>query len=286
MGAHWSAGPNGTDPKQSRDELKKIPYDALSMKWARSSSIGHPHRHDSHRHVDVYGPLFLRYLHATRVANVTHLGVSNESIGMFLDFFPRAHIWGVDEHRIPPEVQEAHDSEKGRVHLHGGQKIRSHSLPKLLGLADRSMNLVVGDSTAQDPLTQEQTFMAWWPVVKIEGYYIMEDTSWNRTSGQLELYNAPPVTAEVRHILRHNRVRIFDSAYGHRNASDGFRASPEFMHNPEGHRSRVMVVQKVNVTREGLFQMHPGVPGSPAGDAKVRGPPLKSGGSKAGRPRR
>ena len=128
--------------------------------------------HDDHKYVDVYESIFgpLRF----STVNFTEIGVAmGQSLQMWHDYFPNAHVWGVDIHPLVIKAAKKLFAQQPRVHILAANSKSNVKVPAL-GLAPESMDIVIDDAL-HEQWANEIALEHFWPLVKPGGFYIIED---------------------------------------------------------------------------------------------------------------
>jgi hypothetical protein len=138
------------------------------MKLAR---LGFKHGTDKHRHkfdgvnyMNVYHQYFLPL--RERVFNVLELGVlDGGSLKVWRDYFPNAHVWGVD---INPNVPRDHGE---RIHVIVGSQTDPLTLCQV---QPNELDIIIDDgSHVVDHMIESLRLL--WPRVASRGLYVIED---------------------------------------------------------------------------------------------------------------
>merc|ERR1712087_551812 len=131
--------------------------------------------HDDHKYVDMYEMLFgsIRYT----ATNITEVGVATgQSLQVWHDYFPRAHIWGLDL-KTKKTVREVLHSPPWAPRMHileGSSQARKDIIR--VGLANDSMDIIIDDGEHTFAGNQ-RTLLALWPALRAGGYFCIEDVS-------------------------------------------------------------------------------------------------------------
>lgn len=139
----------------------------------------------SHGYLALYNILFSQI--ASGVVNMTEVGLqTGGSALMWMDYFPNAHLYGVDIHtppalrqRLGPKIAEGrmtllqHDSTEC-VRMCGSVCECVSPLASEGRFAEGSMDIVLDDG-AHTEATQQATLVNLWPFVRPGGYYLVED---------------------------------------------------------------------------------------------------------------
>ena len=125
---------------------------------------------DEHGYVSLYAMLFDSMRAVAR--NVTEIGVaSGVSLQVWNDYFPQAHIWGIDIKLIGKAIARARPLE--RVHLLAGSQLDS-KFTTTHRLANMSMDIVIDDGLHRFEENMA-TMATFFDLVRPGGYYIVED---------------------------------------------------------------------------------------------------------------
>ena len=227
--------------------------------------------HDDHKYVDVYESIFgpLRF----STVNFTEIGVAmGQSLQMWHDYFPNAHVWGVDIHPLVIKAAKKLFAQQPRVHILAANSKSNVKVPAL-GLAPESMDIVIDDGDHFPP-AMERTLLAWWRYVKPGGFYLIEDIAtganmngqrYGHARGAKRKPGYPPgfsplihnvsfLLPEVLDILQGADAYFSDTLIGHR-AYDALRVSARCcMRDRVDHNSHVLVLRKRIVPRQRLVQ--------------------------------
>lgn len=209
---------------------------------------------DDHNYVAVYSAL-LSPMRAT-LRNLTELGIaSGQSVQLWHDFFPNAHIWGIDpmvstHHQHPrlrhtSEQLHKHFAGVDRVHLFDASAYSAES-PARLGIAPATMDVVIDDAQ-HDQQSIETALAIWWPTVRPGGYYVVEDLQWSGQKREPLLLDLLETAArpETREILEGHHAFYIDTAIGHRNWSHWAQMTGrQFVRSRHLHNSHLLVVQR------------------------------------------
>lgn len=176
---------------------------------------------DDHKYVDLYMTLFdpIR----STVRNVTEFGAAHgQSMVLWRDYFPNAHVWGIDrgqpykhflEHFMRAPVAQ------GFKRLSWGQfdaydETALARFAEQQGWANESMDIVIDDAL-HDFKHPQMLLKRMWRFVKPGGYYIIEDVGPNKPDQ--DWLNEDTATATVAKILRESTTFYADTLFGHRN---------------------------------------------------------------------
>ena len=168
----------------------------------------------SHGYLALYSMLFGRM--TDNVANMTEVGLEHGgSAMMWMDFFPKAHLYGIDidpspalRKRLQRRIGE------GRMTL---LKLDS-TLPSARIFSPLSMDIVLDDG-AHSAETQQATLVNLWPAVRPGGFYLVEDVL-------VDYATLPPRNASLRKLRRH--------------------AQPSFVHLPTKYREQSLEILRRN----------------------------------------
>lgn len=223
--------------------------------------------HDDHKYTDVYESLFGPLRLTTR--NVTEIGIAlGQGLQVWHDYFPHAHIWGVDVQ--PSCVAHARKlfAASPRAHmLRANSKSGRVDVAKL-GLAPESMDVVIDDGDHFPP-AMLSTLLAWWKYVRPGGLYVIEDLATGaNANGQSYaskgrarafpagfaplVHNATWLSAqrpEAAAILRDHDSFFVDPLVGHRAYAALLRAQRCCMLDRLSHNSHLLVIRKRPASR-------------------------------------
>ena len=212
--------------------------------------------HDDHKYVDLYASLFDPI--KDRVSNMTEIGLAQgQSLQVWHDYFPNAHIWGVDIHK--GVIKHAVDLFKGdpRMHFLLANSRSQQSISKFR-LANKSMDIIIDDGDHY-PVVMQKTLIKWWPYLRPGGLYIIEDiaTGANPTGqryggrGPFYRHGASPLThnasflsAETTKILREHDCYLVDTLVGHRAFETVRKALGVWMLDDVDHNSHLLVIRR------------------------------------------
>lgn len=164
-----------------------------------------------HRYTNVYSSLFDN--ERLRILNVSEAGVlRGSSAHMWLDFFPKAHIFAMDvnfrQYREHPNHKQA---ESHRLHLlkccNTQADIEQHRL------VPDSMDVVIDDAGVHSLALQEVLFPLLWPLVRPGGWYIIEDVDPQR-GGLSFTQNHSRLSPLLQRVLETQRAYMVDSTPG------------------------------------------------------------------------
>lgn len=224
------------------------------------------------RYVDLYASLFDPIRESTRA--IAEVGVAlGQSLQVWHAYFPNAIIWGIEWPELDPRLVKVASGLGSRVHV---RKLNSQSAAHVqsLGLLNESLDIVIDDAE-HTPFGNERTLLAWWPLVKPGGLYLIEDVATGARLDAQPFYNRVVYDGEkpnARHAynpLVHNATtlspaakRIFDehdsyfvdTAPGHRAWDEFTGALRRFSSHLPGrrvyardrlnHNSHVLVLRK------------------------------------------
>ena len=129
--------------------------------------------HDDHKYTDLYAMLFAPL--RTHARNITEIGIAaGQSLWLWNDYFPQAHIWGIDI--APNQLREQRPAFKAnapRVHLLLGD-VTNPSEVESFGFSLESMDVIIDDGPHSSG-PNERILVNMWPYLKPGGYYCVED---------------------------------------------------------------------------------------------------------------
>ena len=219
--------------------------------------------HDDHKYTDLYHALFEP--RRDRVTNITEIGIAlGQSLQVWHDYFERAHVWGVDIH--PKVISHARRmfSDKPRVHiLHANSK--SPQQVEALGLAPSSMDIIIDDGDHYPPV-MEKTLHRWWPYLRPNGYYCIEDVATGANAkgqryggrpgafffpdGSAPLvHNATYVSAATLKLFAEHDLFFVDTHVGHRAHEQVRKALGLWMKDRVNHNGHILVIRKRHAPR-------------------------------------
>lgn len=214
--------------------------------------------HDDHNYVDLYDML----LDSKRlqIVNMTEIGIAaGQSLQMWRDYFPSAHIWGVDPY-IWPVV-------RNRIvgpHIHAIRAdSQNASSISNSGLSPETMDLIVDDGE-HSPMGNMLTLENMWTLLKPGGLYFIEDVSTGhnrrRHDGILPLKQKKHVgfsplvhdptmwTTKVKTIFQQNHVFFADTMMAQRDFDALYknmrRHGGGYVRSRIDHNSHVIVLRK------------------------------------------
>ena len=129
--------------------------------------------HDDHKYTDLYAMLFAPLRNTAQ--NITEIGIAaGQSLWLWNDYFPHAHIWGID---IAPnqlrQQRPAFTANAPRVHLLLGD-VTNPSEVESFGFSPESMDVIIDDGPHSSG-PNERILVNMWPYLKLGGYYCVED---------------------------------------------------------------------------------------------------------------
>lgn len=129
--------------------------------------------HDDHKYTDLYAMLFAPLRNTAQ--NITEIGIAaGQSLWLWNDYFPQAHIWGID---IAPnqlrQQRPAFTANAPRVHLLLGD-VTNPSEVESFGFSPESMDVIIDDGPHSSG-PNERILVNMWPYLKPGGYYCVED---------------------------------------------------------------------------------------------------------------
>ena len=129
--------------------------------------------HDDHKYTDLYAMLFAPLRNTAR--NITEIGIATgQSLRLWNDYFPQAHIWGIDVNPKQLLAQGvAFTANAPRVHLLLGE-VTKPSEVESLGFSLESMDVIIDDGPHSSG-PNERILVNMWPYLKPGGYYCVED---------------------------------------------------------------------------------------------------------------
>lgn len=212
--------------------------------------------HDDHKYTDLYNALFEP--RRDQVKNITEIGIAlGQSLQVWHEYFPNAHVWGVDIH--PLVIKRARRMFSGwpRVHV---LRANSKSLKdvSLLGLDRASMDIIIDDGDHYPPV-MEKTLHQWWPFLRPGGFYCVEDVATGANAkGQRYggrgpffppgaaplVHNATYISAATQQLFYENDVFFVDTHVGHRSHDYVRRALGLWMKDRVNHISHILVIRK------------------------------------------
>ena len=129
--------------------------------------------HDDHKYTDLYAMLFAPLRNTAQ--NITEIGIAaGQSLWLWNDYFPQAHIWGIDVVRHQLRKQRpAFTANAPRVHLLLAD-VTNASEVESFGFSPESMDVIVDDGPHSSG-PNERILVNMWPYLKPGGYYCVED---------------------------------------------------------------------------------------------------------------
>ncbi len=224
--------------------------------------------HDDHKYVDFYSSIFepLR----DSVVNMTEIGIAaGQSLQVWHDYFPNAHIYGIDISIYQSAVQTM--GQLKRVTMKRGNSL-DEGLGARLHFAPASMDIIIDDGQ-HTPFPQAKTLEGFWRYLRPGGYYIMEDVMTGaNTRGNYNVANTkgrggplgvPGTTPLVhnrswwppllRRIYEEHDAYIVDTLPGHRNFQEFKRQTnakgTRWMEDEVNHNSHLLVIRKRTAPR-------------------------------------
>ena len=166
-----------------------------------------------HRYTNYYSTLFDED-RREQVLNVTEAGIlRGSSVHMWVDYFPRANVWGldVDMHHYREHPNHRTAEHQARMHLllccKSQEDVAKHRL------VSGSMDLVIDDAGLHSLALQEMLFPLLWPLVKPGGYYVIEDVDPQR-GGLAFTENHSGLSPLLRSVLETHSAFMVDSTPG------------------------------------------------------------------------
>ena len=213
---------------------------------------------DDHKFVDLYGMMFDPIRESVR--NITEVGIAyGLSLEMWNDYFPNAHVWGIDA-GLAPFVRKRFRS-RPSVHLLVADSTDCSKVDAL-GFANESMDVIIDDGPHWAD-ANEVLLNCMWRTLRPGGLYFVEDvqtgTGADRTQrrfhagqaipkdkfGLAALVHYPTLQSEgVRRILEENDCFLADTAVGHRAWDRYLQATPTATYDRANHNSHVLVIRK------------------------------------------
>jgi len=204
-----------------------------------------------HRYTNFYGSMLGD--HRDRILNVTEAGVrSGASIRLWLDLFPKAHVWGLDvswkEYRDHVNHLRNHDP---RLHL--ATCCRNQLDVDGARLVPNSMDLVIEDAGNHDLALQTLLFPLLWPLVRLGGYYVIEDVD-DQRGGLQFTQNHSGLHPTIQRILENNYAFMVDSTPGMTESQwkmwqEAGQRRPvgglHWVHSRSVHNSHLLVIRRV-----------------------------------------
>jgi len=216
--------------------------------------------HAEHKYTDLYSMLFEAKRTTTR--NVTEIGIYRaRSVRVWAEYFPRAHVWGIDLPSGQRGMAKRYVENCSRVTLRYGDS-RNPAVPAGFGFAKESMDIIIDDGDHLQP-SNARTLEAWWPYLRPGGIYCVEDVSTganhkNRYGGgdMAPAGHAPLVHDErlwstaVQRIFAEHDSFFADTLIGHNSYGRYARVKGHLMHKDRvSHLSHVLVLRKRLVPR-------------------------------------
>ena len=191
------------------------------------------------------------------LCNVTEVGVlKGASLLMWAEYFPRAHIFGIDN--FPSHIAAQRLSNESRIHLLKTSS-QKPNVPEKFGLADESMDLVIDDGD-HAPEGINKTIAALWRLVRPGGLYVIEDVATGADArakychgpgckrarpGYASVVHEP--TPVMREIYDNNDVFFADTLVGmdfHKSEFIHNQTKRRFMHDQVDHNGHLVVIRK------------------------------------------
>ena len=215
---------------------------------------------DHHGYVQLYSMLFDHM--RDQPLNVTEVGISTgKSIRMWHEYFPRAHIYGIDKWKSSQASKL--EAELGRrVHLFFNANSMSPGTLDELSFRPGSMDVVIDDGD-HVPLSNARTLVNLWPLVKPGGIYIIEDVTtgansdghymnrtkmpWERSGYSWLAHNGSLAgrLRGVRDIYESNDVFLADTLVGNRDWKNYLRRHEgAWIRDRVNHNSHAIVIRK------------------------------------------
>ena len=177
----WSSAVLASAPTCAMRELARRAALVLALRPARSAPdlerlafhFGTDKSHDDHKYTDLYAMLFAPL--RTHARNITEIGIAaGQSLWLWNDYFPQAHIWGIDVVRHQLRKQRpAFTANAPRVHLLLAD-VTNASEVESFGFSPESMDVIVDDGPHSSG-PNERILVNMWPYLKPGGYYCVED---------------------------------------------------------------------------------------------------------------
>lgn len=207
--------------------------------------------HSAHGYLSLYSILFS---HLTdTVVNLTEIGLFNgASALMWTDFFPRAHIFGIE--KAPSDVLRERLQARidaGRITLLQCDSTDPQKMHQLF--AKETMDIIIDDG-AHDGRSQQITLASLWYAVRPGGLYIIEDVLFDHrhrmTSGCGEpsfiFHRGDSYGNVTREILRQHDVFVADTLTANFNSRWWSERTV-----CDGHDSHAIVIRKRETIESG-----------------------------------
>lgn len=109
-------------------------------------------------------------------AHRTEIGIlRGRSVRVWTEYFPLAHIWGVDLPQGQRAEAKRYMENCTRVSLRYGDS-RDPRTPARFGFVPESMDVIIDDGDHYQP-SNVLTLEAWWPYLRPGGVYCVEDVA-------------------------------------------------------------------------------------------------------------
>ena len=266
-----------------------MPLDPRHQPWTnRSDSLEELAYHfmpdkarDDHGYTDLYAMLFDPLRQSMR--NFTEIGIGGgNSLLPWHEYFPNAHIWGLDTGPEHPDrgygnrcprgrmdcKQPGELAQSPRMHLLVGDSSKRGTMRKY-GFEPETMDVVIDDGAHSVPANQ-LTLEVFWPFVKPGGFYIVEDIAAGGNlaghvcggrrgdkplGGGISHFVHRP-NAFTRRIMHENDVFFVNPKVGHRNL-DALKTAfgPMWVRDVVNHGGHILVIKKKIEKRRPTFQM-------------------------------
>ena len=211
---------------------------------------------DDHKYTDQYAMLFddRRLL----VRNVTEVGVSGgQSLQVWAEYFPRAHLWGVDLHLLDTAIQIA-ASWSPRITLVAANSLNASAVQASLpDIANETQDLIIDDGL-HSPEANQATLGVFWRYLRPGGYYVIEDMPTGAdVSGERYatrhrnpdgfnpmVHNEAFWTRATRDIMHNNDVTFVDTLAGTRSFNTLKSRITKWMSTRVNHNSHMLIIRK------------------------------------------
>lgn len=143
---------------------------------------------DKGSHVHNYGPAYERYLDPTKIKDLLEVGVAGGgSLRAWKEWCPEAEIHGIDRTEVNPV--------EGCIIHHG-------NIMDLNTIRDLGMFDVIIDDASHDPVEIHFAFQWLWPLLRVGGWYVVEDLHASSYDTGIPLF----VHGDVWEVHRHGEI--------------------------------------------------------------------------------
>ena len=194
-----------TPPTNSTDPTDPNLLERLASKYDSDKRWG------LHKYTVAYASIFDSHRHS--FVSVTEAGLlTGASAHIWLDYFPNAHINALDTNlklfRVHPDHQHIRST---RLHLRKCCQSRADVLAT--GLKNASQDLVIDDAGLHDLELQLFLFELLWPLVKPNGWYVVEDVDPAR-GGDSYTQNHKALSPLMQQVLETHHAFLMDPTPG------------------------------------------------------------------------